>query len=652
MPPDSPLTLCVNVLAVGTWVLLLFLLAAASVNLAVRKPIEFLLATAVAACALAIRLYFSPRLPMIGAHGDFTHFRDISVWLRDGLGKFMGVSYPAGYRLLFWGLAKVASPSVEVAFWATTLLGSFTASAAYVLVRHLTGRKAAGVFAGLALACYPPAVYFCNGLNLETGAAFLLTANVAAFASFLGKPAALSAGIHAATLVLFCQTRGEGLGVAALLLGLQALWAWETGRLRAIWSHAAFPLLAGLLLAPYVWNVLSLSNRDNMSGFATRLLVAGGWVFPGALLAIGALRWLRSVPLMRWAWFGLLMWASAEIVVFAQELAGPVEWWRSVPKEAGPSSFLVYYGLSPTATSHFYLSPGLVPLYWLFLGAAALMPAGKGRRGQLSFGAALLLAVPVAADYLLNRLMTGNLIAESIRYHVPYSGLVAAAVGMGAWRFGVWLAGWRTWPLLRVASPLLAALLSLAALLAPLFTHEEFMGDVEHNVQSEYRFVRQQVERFGAKTLVVLPDFPVTTREYDGPPARIIDWFRTDHLFYGLGSTQDKIVEVAGLSRDKDKLYHRRSPTLVYTGQDCYRVHPPALRHPWCEIVADLPGARLLASQRVPNRRYSGAGYGEIGPSVPMMELSLWELTPEAMKALVGFVISSEAGHVPDPVRP
>lgn len=629
---DSALIWWVNAIAAGLWVAL-FVAVVAWAILALRKaPRQALLPAGLYLVCLAIRIACADRLPMISAHGDFTHLRDITIWMQEGLQRYVGVSTPSGARMLHWLAFKLLGPSVDLAFGLGLAAGAATVVPVYLVARTLTGSWFGGLLAGLAYCAYPPAISFTNGLALESTSALLLTLAFAAFLSNMRQRSHAAAAVYCVSMLLFVQSRGEGLILGALAVAVQLALAWDQAKLKTLaaqWWWAAAALAVAI---PYVLSLVTFSESELVAEFAQE----ASWRL-GLALAIGASALVlarlaqkgRIANLASLTTWTLLVLAFASLV-FLRILGhyGQGDFWFSTPKTLPEYPFIYFYGIHPYADLGFLIAPGVFPFYFFVFAALGLLPVRQGLRWVPNLPALLLLLLPITADQLLSTRATGQVIAEGFRYHIPQSGLLAISVGLGGW----WV--WQLVAQRKMTGQLVGALVG-ALMLMPLVTHNAFITDTDFNIQEEYRFIRNNMDKFPERGLLVVPDFQVDYRWERVERVDITERFRVDHLLFGMAAMNRKTVMVLHLQRDRERLARLKRDVLVYLGQDCYRVNAPLEIHPWCQLVAHQEGSTRVASATIPDRRFCGGGMDVLGPWVPTLQLGLYQVSPEAMRSIL-----------------
>lgn len=623
---------------VVTWLALLEVLALAAL-LAVRagqavraRPREALGLAALVAGAVLVRALATSRHPIGAANGDFTHVLHAATWLADGFGADFGAAYPPAYRVLLAAVYAVTGPSLQVGFWLTTLLGALTAVPVALLARRLAGPMAA-LYAGLALATYPAAVFFSNGVDLSMPAAFLLALSFERLLAAVDRPTPPVVATWALALLLFVQCRLEAVGLALPIAAAQLVMVLEArspGVLRRLAPAAAASLALAL---PYAGFLLAHAADLGKADDALRLLAAGCAALalatvlaflagrliarrPGAALAAPVVLGVATLALL-----------AAVVSRYSGNAFLPVP--QVVPEfpfvryhvEQGPLRYV-----DPAGLRFFLTEPGLFPLALLVPWALSLLPTfGRGQR-RLPLAPLLLLGLPLVAWLATSRSHTGVVLAEGLRLHAAFAGLVAASIGIGAARVLAWVGpGPARW----VAGALLAV-----AALAPLVTHRDLAADGERAPQAEARFVEAALERLADGTTVLLPDDVVDLREEHLGLRHVNEVFRTDHLWQALVAIRGKAVTVVPLSTFLTLPLPAEGPIVAALGLDCARAPHPETRSPSCRRLGRaLKGAPLQAVQ-LPNLTYETLGLASFQPSTATLSLSVLPVDPSEVTAL------------------
>jgi hypothetical protein len=632
--PRSSLALATHLAVAAALGLYVALAAGLAVRSARRRPREALLVLGLAAVALLVRLATSARGPIEAANADFTHVVDVEAWLRHGLAIYPGAAYPPAYRVLLLGLFGLAGPSLDAAFWLTTVLGSLVPVPAYLLARRVTGSVLAGTLAGLALAAYPPAIYFSNGLALVTPAALLLALAFAhaEAAATDGDRWDLAAWLLA--LVLFVQCRTEAAGIAALALVAHAARFVEARRVRAVLARG-WPLLlaAAAAVLPYAWLTAEATAATPVRDVAVGLLATG--LVRLAAVAAGAVAAsfvLARVPALRLP--ALLAAVGAAFVGVQAAVTGssgnafaPVP--TLIPEvpfvdfhsEAGPFAFLSFAHTADWQQAAF-LPLAFGALRWLSL---APRIAAKGPRLPVTVVA--LVALPLVGGELTGFISTGIAGLEGLRFHVPYTGLVAASVGIGAWRVLTWTG------LARGQRGLLAAALA-ALVLSPLATHAALTRDTDRDQRAEYLFARDALARLPDDALVVLPDEPFTLDDDTGSTSSTSAVFRTPHLLRAVAFGLGRRLELRGLGELAPGSPLPEAGAWLFCGLDAYRAPRPLAESPVCEAARRIVKRPPVALTTVPTRVHSNHSLERIGPTTATMQLRLVRVEAAEVAAL------------------
>jgi len=622
----------VNALALAALLGLLGLLGVQGWRGARRNPRLALQLVALAAAALLVRVLSAARQPVGTANGDLTHVLHAASWLSQGFGQDLGPAYPPAYRVLLSLVFALTGPSLAVAFWMTTILGALVAVPAALIARRLSPHPAAGALAGLALATYPPSVLFSNGVDLSVPAGLLLTLAFERLLAAREEADGLAVATSALALWLFVQCRLEALGVAALALpGFAALLV-EPAPGRALRRLALTGLLGLLASIPYLASLSGHAADLVKADDAGRLVLLGATAVAAlALAGLAAGRLASRRPSLVLVVPPLAVAGTLAFLHFVLDChrGNPFVAEPSVVPELpfvryhvdqGPWRFLDHRGHRPP-----WLEPGVFPFPLLALLGLSLFPtAAPGRRRPLA--PLVLLALPVAAWLVSSRSMTGIVLAEGLRLHSAYAGLVAASLGLGAARALEWFEG-------RVARWTLTALLA-AVLVSPLATHRGLLTDGDRNPQAELRFAERAMALLPVQATLVLPDDRVDMSREGLGHARVVDVFRGDHLWRALAATTGHRLRVVGLSAFRALPLPSDDPVFVYLGLDCARTRRPAAQNPSCDELRSLVRGDPTLDQTVPNRELASLGLPWFGVYTPEVRLTLLPLTPSEVASL------------------
>jgi hypothetical protein len=623
----SPLAGLAHGLTIAELLAYLALLAALGVRAARREPVDALLASLLAVVALAVRLLSAPRVPIEAANGDLTHLVDAATWLRSGLEAFPGVAYPPAYRLLLTGLFALFGPSPELGFVTTTVLGALTAVPVYVLARRLGGSRLAGVVGGLALAAYPPAVFFSNGITLVVPAALLLTLALTHLEALLASPSRTHAWALGLALALLVQCRLEALGIVALALLVAAFRTWQAGAMGAVARRAWLPALVLVAaLGPYVTLVLRGTSGSPDAATAEGLLAvqavrlaalcAGAWLASLALSRWGVLRALAVVGAAGAGWH----WAARLATSYTANPFVPSPFVvPEVPFFSFHADMGAWHFLTVGFTHAWSDQPAFLPVTYAALLSLALAPRAAGDGPRVSVTAVALVGLPLAGGALTSFIATGIGPAEGLRLHVPYTGLVAAGVGVGAGRAVDWLAP-GPW-----ARRGLALLLGVVVL-SPAVTHRAFLSDVDRDQRAEYLFARDALARLPDGATLLLPDRPLDLHADMDRPITSAELFRTPHLLRAVAFSMGRTVTVRGLRALPAAA--APSPVWFFAGLECYRAPRPLSEAEDCAAVRAVAGDAADAVREVPTRGYNVHSAERLGTPPPRMRFALVRLEP------------------------
>ncbi len=644
-----------------------FLILVWAIRRARQAPREVLVGFALFALALLVRVLSAPRQPMQSGNGDMSVLFDVARWLNEGVGGEVSLTYPPALRAFLWGVFKVFGPSCELAFWVVTLLGAATVVPVAGVVKRVTGSAPAGVLAGLALAAYPPAIFFSNGVNLETPAGLLIALSCVHALDVLQNRRLSDALLYVSALAVIIQSRAELLPAAPVLVAAHVLLAVERGALRGLvrlWPAA----LAGLaLVTPFVVQV-ALASSD-IGGREKSALLASVATYGALVVGLGALVLVAERRLVRTS-------TSARVIAVAVGVGALLVVGWAISEFSG-NPFVSHRFLIPAAPyttfytdqvrqwafangtigigepRPFFLELGIFPLAYLLLGLLSFLPAPEPPR--LTSYAWLLVPLALFGFELTRWIFSGVVVAEGFRYHIPFYPFVAMAVGMGAYRALQWLGG--TGRRLLLARGAAAVLI-----LSPLATHAAFFGDTAHNAQREFAFAHAALAKLPHDSTILVPDDRLDLRGIGPGLLDVANMYRTEHLLSGLAQLRGQRLYVYGVEA---ALRHRvllPGTVYFYQGIECYRALAPATFNPSCHVVRQLAGPRPpVAATRIPNRVYSTASpfIGLITPRLPMLDLALVPLTPADVDALRRHYGLAEpappappAGGAPAPARP
>ncbi len=617
---------------VVTWLALLEVLALLGLVLvqaargARARPREALALAGLVGLALLVRALTSARHPVGAANADFTHLLHVTTWLTDGFGQDLGAAYPPAFRALLAALFCVFGPDLDLAFWTTTVAGALVVLPAALLARRLAG-LAGALFAGLALATYPPAVVFSNGVDLSMPAALLLTLSFERLLAARDRPDGATVASWALATLLFVQCRVEAVGLALPLLLAQAALLVEQrprGALARVGLAAAAALVLG---APYLGSLAAHADDLGKAAGAIPLLLQGS-----AALTVGAVVWLVAArPMERRAslpiacLLGLTIATLALLVAVALRHSGhallPAP--QVVPEfpftlyhvEQGPLRFVDHAGLRFPWTE-----PGVFPLLLLIPWALSLLPTPARSSLRLPLAAPLLLGLPIVAWVATSRSLTGIAGFEGLRLHAVWAGLVASSIGLGADRMLAWLGeGW--WRRI-------AALALTAVLLAPLVTHRALLQGGEQNPQTEARLARQALARMPDGATLLLVDDVVDMREELLGDRSVLEMFRCAHLWRALVAVEERRVRVVPLSAFRELPLPLDGPVFAWLGLDCARARHPETALASCRDLRRLLAGPPLLEALAPNRAYESLGLPWFSPATATLRFSLLPVSP------------------------
>jgi hypothetical protein len=639
MPDASTTPLLVNLAALLALLSYLALVLHAGVRAARRERWRALWPLALVGLALLARALSSPRLPMGAANGDLTHLAHVARWMKEGLQADTGLGYPPSYRLLLYLLSTLAGPSLSLSFWLTTLASSLTALPAFALARRLTGSARAGAVAGLAAALYPPAVFFGNGVNLATPAALLLTASFVHLYEVLDRDSWSARFRYALSLALLIECRTEALAIVALVLVGHLGVAWQHGRTRRLLAAWPAGLVAVLAVAPFLWGLLG-SEAAGRGGDQVADVILRGLV---ALVLVGALlpsleRWTRTRPWARLTAAGALCVTTLAVLAIAvRDFTALGGSWLAPRAFAVDELPATAFRIHPAEGGFALTQPGVVPVALLVLWLLSLLPSPAPRADDSAGGAdepdqgarqwpvaaPLLVLLPFLGYHLTLFIKTGVAVAEGLRLHVLFAGIVAAAIGLGAAR----LAGWLRCGL-SAAGERLGWALAVALVGATAWTHADFMGDTLHNPQREYASARAAFAALPPRATLLLPDDLVdlsADRLGRASPAGV---FRARHLIEALAWEAGSEVRVSGIGAAVREGCPEEPAVFAWLGLPCYRVPRGQALAPSCAAVRAL-GIEPVHRARFANRAYSTQSMRTIGIRAPEIELSLVGLSAE-----------------------
>lgn len=607
-----------NHVLMGSWILLAVLSIVFAIAWARKNARESLGILGLLGLSVLVRVAAAPRVPMAPGNADFTHLSEVGMWIRDGLFGEVSFAYPAAWKVVIYMAFRVAHPSPELAFWLTTLAGCLTVVPVYLLGRRVTGSALGGVLAALVMATHPMAVFFGNGVSLETPSALLLVLSFVGLYRFLDRGDPASAAFYALPTLLFTECRLEALGVLPALLSGQFGLALLQKKGGMLWSRRYVLLGLSLLIIPYVTFMLLYGVDVVREGYPQRMLgiSLGAVAFVVAVLALdrfvlvrkwGRLAFNAAVG-MAFVWFVVHLWRCAGACFLVS------------PDHLADLAHTAKYASCSEGEKWVVLSSGVFPALLPLLGVVSLvMPARDSAEPNHRYFLLVAAYLIWAGQYLITTL-TGNLIAEGARYQVLYLGLVAVMAGSGAFALAQGLRKLRLpeWLAQGVAVLLVAS--SVA-------THWGFMTDVRHNQQAEYEFARSALKVIPERSTIGFPDFGIEVVEEGTHQVDVSRVFRTRDLLDGVAVSDSKWIHAMPLS-----LLPRKQPSkpfFVYLGLDCYRVPNGEPVHPFCQRLRAGDIGEVVLQRTLENRRYSGAWSHKIGPSGPFVELTMVKIAPK-----------------------
>ncbi len=627
-------------LLLGAWPLYFALLIVAFVQRTRRFPKESLIGVGLVALGLAIRLLSSERLPILSASADFTYIRLVTALFEQGLGADVPVTPPylPAYPVLLYELFRFVARSPEFAFFITTFFGAWTLWPVFRVGKHLSGSRKGGLFAALALACYPTSIYFSNGINLMIPAAFLLAMNFMHFLDGLEKNTWKNHGLYVLSLFLLVHCRSDVMGLAVFVVLIQGFIVWD----KHAWSEslrkwpvfllgavALIPLILSLgdTAAEYSWHVASTMER-----FRWAFLVACG-------LCVGVVLAGRFLPVSKKLDTAIVLFVSLAAVML---LVSTIKHYPGNPLSPQLFTFAdtphtVYYGNAekiPTgfltgSLFSFIASPALFPLLMIPLWIFSLWPKRTPEKTTLSVVAILLFSLPFFNKALTSFLQTGIVMAEPARYLLPTSPLIAASIGLGAWNVRERFSG-------RAGQAVTVVL--VAVLLSPLWTNRELLADTRHNPQNQYDFVRKAVDLLPDRAMLLYPSHCIDSTYFD-KISRVDDVIdRSVDLIRGVSFFERKEPTLMDWQRFEKEAIPDGSDVYFLRTAGCAYVLSPAAEHPYCQAVNNLSGHSVLLTATVPNRKYSGSEILDVATNVDSLTFSLVRLDTEAARKLQRFV--------------
>jgi hypothetical protein len=621
-------------------VLLMFmgLMIRLAINAIRTSPHESGMIALVAILAILIRVSTSERLPVGAAHGDMTHLVDIANWMLYGLGFDPGPNYPAAYRLFLFSIFKVTGLSVSLAMWLTTLIGALTVVPIYHVVKKLEASPLAGLFAALSWAVFPVAIYFNNGINLATPAAFLIAMMLYHAVSY----GCMESRKHALGLVLasflFVQTRTE-LPVIALALVPALVAAFtEKGLLRDTVKSWPIAMAGAIALIPYLILLkLDMSQASYASGLQDLLPRVILWIIEACALIIIVVIVSNEIgrkwPLFWWFWRILLMAGAGAGIVWALDgypgdpLSISAFSFQELPNVRFYSKPILIENIIPDVGAGFIVSePGFFPIYWWPLFAVAFWPRRKQGVWRLSLFP-LLLLLPLLANYWMTmRINSGVIIAEKMRFMVMVAPCLVMIIGIGAWRLVDLVKK-------RMLLATVIGLIVFISFLAVLETHTAFTHDTHHNVQHETAFIRDLVPNLPDGALVLIPDFGYRIEQETADLSDISVAFRTSHPLLAYSAQGNKPLSVIGLRNSFSVPIAPWATLVVYLGVDCYRTPRPEGIHSDCAAVRHA-GGKLILERNIPSSTYSSFAMNPLGPTPPSLDLGAYAFDRESYERL------------------
>ncbi len=233
--------------------------------------------------ALVLRVVY---VRTVGDHpllGDGLEFHRLANLVADGKGwvdplpatpgpPTATADKPPLYTLTLTALSLVGLRSPQQHHLSGVATGVACVFVVAVLAREVTGRRAAGVTAGLLCAVYPPLIMADGSLRSESLFALLVACALLACVRYRRAPGVRAAVVLGVTIALAALTRGEGL-LLAPLLGL-GLWRWRPDGATGRHAVVAASVLV-LVLAPWLVRCWVVFDQPVLISTNTGGLIAG-----------------------------------------------------------------------------------------------------------------------------------------------------------------------------------------------------------------------------------------------------------------------------------------------------------------------------------------------------------------------------------------
>lgn len=577
-----------------------------------RMKSDALIACLVSLFALAVRLFSSPRLPIGSSNGDLTHFAMMYQFETNGFDVLPSV-YPPAWRAFVHLVFRLSGSNPEVAMMMTTLAGAICAGVCYLFVKRLTGSQKAGVFSGLALSTWPPAIYFSNGMNLEVPAALFMTLSFVHLLDMVRTGTRTHAIAYALSVLLFMECRVEALAAAPVLLAVHAVIVHAEKAWPVVIRHWLIIVATSFLLLPYLLFITPILIDGGNSDRPIRVVLLGFFAVP--TLGMTALYGLRKQGGIEKLWIlTVLVAVIAYLVSFDWSLKG--------------DGFIATHVLDtehPFRQSWVTRVDGRVepwmrqwrvaPPILIALGLLGLLPY-RNSPMVLRAIAPTLVCLPVFGHYLTDFISTGMFPVDGFRHHAMWIGPVGCSIGLGGHALVEIVRGK---PAVRVA--IISAV--IAILMSPLITHWSFMTDTLRNTQQEYLFARPVIANMEDESVVLYADDYGDWLGASGPVSMMT---RSHDLIEGLAFLEGKKVRAMAL-RDFFSNAHATGPVYFYQGAEC------AARLRSCSEVRKVASNAPIAVARIPNRMLANWVLPLLD-NVPEIELAFILLNPDEIEAL------------------
>lgn len=572
--------------------------------------------------ALGLRLWLSPRLPMLSTYAGLEHISTAySIARLEWAGPFQ-TTYPLAIPSLAAALMSVFGQTPEVFQFTVLALSTALTPALYLVGRLLWNRPHEGLVAALLAAVYPPLLTFSASGSLAIPYATLAALGLALGLVWMrtnGTTALLGA---LCALLLALQTRLE----AALIVLPAAAVVGREWWMRSSQGRSGFPLARKdlytigsfvLLALPYV-----LSKAGELTGSEYRGHAAG-WSGTAHLL----LRILVVLGIMT-AWGihhqrkarGTLIWPFVVLALgwylFVEQAVGG-EIFHSGPMAFEDGSFAATY--APLGL--LYLDPMLTPLA-LILAYFASFTILADRNERSIWLMLHVWFVPVFV--VTTAKATGELPFPGVRSALaaapPF--LLLAARGLTLISAGCLAA------LPSKAGRVIASGVVVAVAIATLVFPLRGATDSLYNQQQEYRFVDSFIEGLPGSALLLIPNEAALVTldgEADSEGIFIADLFRTRALFDCVLGANPKNITVKTVGSEEELGQQHRGPVYFYAGLDCHRTGIKNKR-PLCRAAVGFPGSTQIDKVDFSNRMYNSDFVDQLGIVSPTVGLTLYRL--------------------------